>query len=311
MKTIVVDRNGRGDYRSVQEAVNAAPDHSQERTVIHIKNSFYFEKLTVPVSKTNLCFIGESRDGVVIAYDDVAGRLDDNGEKLGTYRTPSTTILANDFYAENLTFANNAGLGTDAGQAVAIQVDGDRAVFRNVRFTGRQDTLFTTGSGRQYYADCLIEGTVDFIFGPATCVFENCEVFSLDRHNGYVTAASTSAEQPYGYVFLNCRLTTNGQDEKVYLGRPWQPHSSVAYIGCWMDKHIRAVGWDNWRDPAKEQTARYAEYANTGPGADTAGRVSWVKQLTAEEAAQYTAQAVLGGADQWKPAEVRVQLPEE
>lgn len=305
MRTIVVDKNGCGDCRTIAEAIAAAPDYASERTLILVRNGHYKQKITVPPSKTNLCMVGESRDGTVIVYDDSVSTIKPDGEKMSMYETPSFTILADDFYAENLTFANSASRLEPRGQALALHVEGDRAVFRNAAILGHQDTLYTPGSGRQFYDSCYIEGTVDFVFGSATAVFKDCELHSLNRHNGYVTAASTGESQPYGYVFLDCRLTGAAPPATVSLGRPWQPYGSAIFVRTWMDRHIRPEGWDNWRDPAREKTSRYAEYGSTGPGAETAARVGWARELSEEEASALTVRSVLAGRDGWNPEEVR------
>ncbi|MGE7828215.1 pectinesterase family protein [Paenibacillus sp. NPDC093718] len=308
MRKYVVDQSGNGDFRTVAEAIAAAPDHAVERTLIVVKNGHYKEKITVPSSKTKLSLLGESRDGAVIVYDDSVSTLKPDGTKMTTFDTPSFTILAEDFYAENITFANSASRLEKRGQALALHVEGDRAVFRNVAMLGHQDTLYTPGNGRQFYDSCYIEGHVDFIFGSATAVFKDCELHSLDRHNGYVTAASTDESQPYGYVFLNCRLTGAAPPATVSLGRPWRPHGSAIFVNTWMGSHIRPEGWDNWRDPAKEKTARYAEYGSVGPGAESAARVDWARYLTEEEASALTVRSVLEGRDGWNPEEVRAAV---
>lgn len=306
MAILRVSRDGTGDFRTVAEAVSAAPDWAGDRTVIRIANGEYNEKVVVPASKTNLSFIGESRDGTIIVYDDSVSKRKPSGDKMTVYDTPSVTVLADDFYAENVTFANSASRSEPRGQAVALHAEGDRAVFRGIAIRGHQDTLYTPGCGRQYYDSCYIEGTVDFIFGSATAVFRNCTLHSIDRHNGYITAASTGEDQPFGYVFLDCRLTSSAPPETVSLGRPWRPYGSVIFVGTWMDRHIRPAGWDNWRDPDKERTARFAEYGSSGPGARPLERVGWAKRLTPEEAVGLTAERILGGSDGWNPEAIRV-----
>lgn len=296
---IVVDWRGGGDFRTVQEAVMAAPEHSDERTVIEIRKGVYEEKIIVPDSRKAISFIGESREGTVLVSSNYANMLGPDGKKLGNENSASTFVYAEDFYAERLTFSNQAGLYK--GQAVALAVSGDRAVFRDVCIRGNQDTLYTPGQGRQYYENCFIEGTVDFIFGSATAVFEGCELHSIRRHNGYVTAASTTEEQLYGYVFLNCRLTGAAPEHSVSLGRPWKPYAKVVFIDSWMDNHIRPEGWDNWRDPERERTATFAEYGSKGPGARLAERAPWAKRLGKPEAGGIKA-AALRGSDGWDPA---------
>jgi pectinesterase len=164
-------------------------------------------------------------------------------------------------------------------------VNADRARFLKCRFLGWQDTLYANG-GRQHYKDCYIEGHVDFIFGNATALFEDCEIHS--KGQGYVTAQSRLADTPAtGYVFRHCRLTGSNTGNGVYLGRPWRPYARVVYIDCWLGEHIRPQGWDNWRNPENEKTAWFAEYHSTGPGANAGSRVGWSKQLTAREAEEF------------------------
>jgi pectinesterase len=204
-------------------------------------------------------------------------------------------VLGDGFRAKNLTFRNTSG---DHGQAMALRMQADRCVIENCRLLGWQDTLLVH-SKRQYFKNCYIEGRVDFIYGGSTAVFENCEIKS--KKGGYVTAASTPQEVPWGYVFLNCKLTSD-DSVPTYLGRPWRPYGSVTYINCEMGAHIRPEGWHNWGKPENEKTARYAEYGCTGPGAGTSARVPWVKIGTLKDAKQITTGSVLAGDDQWNPA---------
>jgi pectinesterase len=207
---------------------------------------------------------------------------------------PSFFVYGNNFYAENVSFENNAGF--NAGQAVAVRIEGDRAAFVNCRMTGFQDVLFLSGSGvKSFFKDCYIEGTTDFIFGASTAVFKNCHIHS--KKNSHVTAASTNSIIPYGFVFFDCRLTADSSVNKVSLGRPWTPTASVTYLNCWMGSHIIPEGWNNWRNPANEATARYAEYNSSGPGGDFSKRVKWARQLNSEEAKKYTLKNILGSWD--------------
>lgn len=298
---LVVAQDGSGDFTSVQAAIDAVPSYAEERTVIYVKNGVYKEKITVPSGKL-ISLIGEDPEKTILTYDDYAQKLGPGGTEIGTSGSYSFQVLANDFYAENITFENAAGWGDGVGQAVALFVQADRAVFYNVRILGHQDTLYANGDGRrQYYKDCYIEGTVDFIFGSATAVFDSCHIHSVDR--GYVTAASTPANAAYGYVFLDSRLTGSGTGN-VYLGRPWRPYANVIFVNTWMDRHIRPEGWHNWNDPSREQTSRYAEYGSTGPGAAADRRVPWAYAGSAEEAGGITVEAVLGGSDGWDPRKV-------
>ncbi|MCB9279545.1 MAG: pectin esterase [Lewinellaceae bacterium] len=290
-----VAQDGTGDFATVQEAINAVPDFRKKTTTIFIRKGTYKEKLVLPASKVMVTLIGESRDETVLTYDDYAAKKNRFGEEIGTTGSTSFFIFGEGFTARNLTFENSAG---PVGQAVAVRVDGDQAAFYNCRFLGFQDTLYPHGAqSRQYYKDCYIEGTVDFIFGWSTAVFEDCEIFC--KKGGYVTAASTEKDGGFGFVFLNCRITGDAPEHSFYLGRPWRPYARTVFIRCFLDKLIKPEGWHNWNKPEAEQTAFYAEFENDGPGAETGKRVGWARQLTAEEAAGYTVEHILRG---WKPA---------
>ncbi|MCZ8518566.1 MULTISPECIES: pectinesterase family protein [Paenibacillus] len=293
---LTVAADGSGMYTRVQDAINAVPDNGAGTTVIQIKDGVYREKLNIPAAKTKIRMIGGSREGTVLIYGDSAKTLDAAGRELGTSGSASFTILANDFSAENLTIANDAG--QFAGQAVALYTKGDRMFFRNVTLTGYQDTFYAN-DGRQVFADSRIEGTVDYIFGSSSLVFENCVIHSFA--GGYVTAASTP-EGKSGYLFLNSRLTAEpGLAGTVALGRPWRPYAKVSYVNTCMDDHIRPTGWDNWGNSANELTASYNEYGSYGPGAKPQDRYRWSKQLTVPEAEALTPEAVIGGSDGWNP----------
>jgi len=322
---LVVAKDGSGDFTNVQDAINSIDDNNKERVFIYIKKGIYKQKLYI--EKPFVTLIGEDPENTVLTFDDGANKLLENGEKMGTFRSYSTFIGGDGFIAENITFENSAGSGKIAGQALAAYVDADRVIFKNCRFLGHQDTLFTgplphetniPGSFkgpreyaerrhvRQYYENCTIVGDVDFIFGSATAVFNKCEIVSLDRQsevNGYITAASTPKEQEYGYVFLNCRLMGDMEPRTVYLGRPWRDYANVAFINCWMDKHIKEEGWHNWNREEREKTARYFEYNSMGPGGITGKRVKWSRILTPEEAKKYTIENVLAENDGWNPLE--------
>lgn len=293
---IVVAKDGSGDFTSVQEAVNSVPDFRKKaRTRILVKKGEYKEKVIIPPTKINLSLIGE--DGAVITYDDYASKLNRFGDEKSTSGSATIYIYPPDFIAENMTFANTAGR---VGQAVACFVDGDRALFRNCRFLGDQDTLYTYGdSSRQYYDNCYIEGTVDFIFGKASAVFNNCHIHS--KSNGYVAAPATPEGKEYGYVFYDCKLTGGEEAEKVYLSRPWRPYAQAVFIRCDLGKHITSVGWDNWGKVSNEQTAKYAEFMSKGPGANPESRVGWSKQLT--DLSGYDMRRLLSGTDGWNPVD--------
>ncbi|MBT1704023.1 pectin esterase [Fulvivirgaceae bacterium PWU20] len=293
----VVAQDGSGDFKTVQEAIHAIPDFRKQATHIFIKNGTYKEKLTLAPSKTNVKFIGEDVTKTILTYDDYASKKNRFGEEKGTTGSTSFYIFGDDFSAENITFENSSG---PVGQAVAVRVDGDRVQFKDCRFLGYQDTLYPHGEkSRQYYKDCYIEGTVDFIFGWSTAVFENCTIFCKDG-SGYVTAASTLEETQHGFVFINCKITGDAPANTYYLGRPWRPYAKTIFINCFLDKHIRPEGWHNWNKPDAEKTAFYAEYNSTGPGAP-GKRVSWSHKLTEKQVKELTPHKILAGTDQWVP----------
>ncbi|QHS63317.1 pectinesterase family protein [Chitinophaga agri] len=291
---IVVAKDGTGDYTTVQAAINAVADNSFDTTLIFIRNGTYKEKLVLPATKCNVHFLGESLQDVILTYDDHASKKDSAGNNIGTSGSSSCFIYGEGFRAENITFENSAG---PVGQAVAVRVTGDRAVFINCRFLGFQDTLYTHGAdSRQYYYKCYIEGTVDFIFGAATVLFDSCTLYG--KKGGYYTAASTPEGKAFGYVFMHCRVVGDAPAGAFYLGRPWRPWAKTAFIGCELSGTVIPAGWNNWGKTDNEHSAYYAEYNNTGEGAAGPGRVGWAHQLTATEAAAYTKSAILSG---WIP----------
>jgi pectinesterase len=291
-KEITVAADGSGDYKTVQAAVDAAPQKTAQPVIINIKPGTYKERVRVP-KNAHITFRGEDPKTTILTWNYSAKSVED-GKEVGTSGSYSTLISAWDFTAENITFENSAG---EVGQAVALRTTGQRNTFRNCRILGSQDTLYVH-EGRSYFKDCYIEGRVDFIFGRGTAVFENCTIHS--RNGGYVTAAATDEPTKYGLVFLNCKLT--GEGEKAYLGRPWRPFGAVAFIQCELGDHIRPEGWHNWGKTDNEATARFVEYKNTGPGADRSKRVGWAKELTDEQAADFTVSNVLAGEDKWDPS---------
>lgn len=294
----VVAQDGSGQYTTVQAAIDAVPDFRKAVTSIYIKKGVYKEKIVIAGSKMNILLKGE--DGAVITYDDYAGKPNIFGENKGTSGSSSIYIFGPGFTAENIVFENSSG---PVGQAVACHVAADRAVFRRCRFLGFQDTLYTYGEQtREYYEDCYIEGTVDFIFGKATAVFNRCELHSKTT-GGYVTAPATPQDSQYGYVFYDCRLTAGQEvkDGSVWLSRPWRPYAKAVFIRCQMGRHIRPQGYHNWGKPDNERTAYYAEYQCSGEGSKTDNRVVWAHQLDDDK--DYDMLKVLAGNDGWNPLE--------
>lgn len=278
----VVAKDGSGDYTSIQAAIDGAKSFPPDRITIFIKNGVYEEKVKVHAWNPKITLIGESKEKTIITQDDHFDKI--GRGRNSTFFTYTLLVQANDFRARNLTVRNTAG---SVGQALALRVEGDRAVFENCRFLGHQDTVYAAGQGsRQYFKDCYIEGTTDFIFGPATAVFENCRIHS--KADSYITAASTPKAEPFGFVFLDCRLTAAPDVEEVYLGRPWRNYAQTVFIRSEMGDHIRPEGWHNWSRSKAEETTFYAEYANTGSGADLSERVEWAHVLMDAEAERYT-----------------------
>lgn len=283
------------DYTTIQAAVDSVPADNTEPTTIRIAAGAYHERVTVPRNKPYITFHGESAERTTIHAAVHAGTLGDDGKPVGTSGSATVYIHADDFAARDISFENRAG---DVGQAVAMKITGDRAHFFRCRFIGWQDTLYANSPGRNYFLQCHIEGRVDFIFGQSTAVFDRCTIHS--KNGGCVTAPSTPADKPFGFVFLNCELTGEGKGQAL-LGRPWRPHGAAAFIGCTMGGHIAPRGWDDWGDPANRQTARFIEADNLGPGADTAHREPWSRNLPTTEIDNLSARRILSGEDNWDP----------
>lgn len=292
--TLVVSRDGTGEFRTIDEAIEVCRAFMDYTKVIYVKKGVYKEKLIIPSWLINITICGEDRDNTIITWDDHAnikmpvGGLDSEaavkGKPMGTFRTYTLKVQGSYITLKDITIENNAA---KLGQAVALHTEGDHILVQNCRLLGNQDTVYTgVGGTRVAFYDCYIEGTTDFIFGPSIAWFQNCEIHS--KANSYITAASTPAGQKYGYVFYKCRLTADKDVDKVYLGRPWRPFAATIFMDCELGKHIRPEGWHNWNNAKNEETARYAEYGNKGEGASTKNRVKWSKQLSKKEAAKVT-----------------------
>lgn len=303
---IIVSQDGNGNYKTIQEAVNSVRDLGEKEIRIFVKSGIYQEKLVIPSWKTNISIIGENREKTIITFNDYSGKINLNKDasgnaKISTYTSYSVLVQGNDCRLENLTIINGSGR---VGQAVALHVEGDRFVAQNCSFLGNQDTLYAaTERSRQYYVNCYIEGTTDFIFGQATAIFQQCEIKSLS--DSYVTAAATSKNQKFGFVFFDCKLVADQSVKKVYLGRPWRTFARTVFIRCNLGKHILPEGWNPWKGdkmfPDKEKTTFYAEYKSTGEGASPATRLSWSKQLSDREVRNYAVKNILSGTDHWNP----------
>ncbi len=289
--TLVVARDGTGEFRNIDDAIEVCRAFMEYHKVIFVKKGTYKEKLIIPQWLTNIEICGEDRDQTIITWDDHA-----NINKMGTFRTYTLKIQGSRITLKNITIENNAAR---LGQAVALHTEGDMLTFLNCRFFGHQDTIYTGNArSRQYFKDCYIEGTTDFIFGPATAWFEHCDIFC--KANSYITAASTPQDIPYGYVFNNCHITAAENVSKVYLGRPWRDYGYTLFMNCDLPRQIRPEGWHHWQKE-REKTARYLEYNNRGEGANTSQRVGWSRQLTKKEAEKITLNEVFSVNDTWNP----------
>ena len=310
--TIVVARDGTGQFRNVTEAIEVCRAFMEYHKVIYVKKGIYKEKVIIPQWLTNIEICGEDRDQTIITYDDHANIVMDarfwpaeiseqlmamgNRAILGTFRSFTVRVDANDITFKNITIENNAAR---LGQAVAVHTQGDRLVFVNCRFLGNQDTVYTgMPHTRILFDHCYIEGTTDFIFGPSTAWFEDCDIYC--KINSYITAASTPQDVAYGYIFNNCRITTAPEVTKMYLGRPWRDYGYTLFMNCELPLQILPEGWHHWQIE-HEKTARYLEYNNRGEGASTEKRVSWSRQLTKKEAQQITLENVFRINDTWNP----------
>ena len=290
-----VAKDGSGDFSTIQSAIDACKCFPDAPITIFVKNGVYNEKVVVPSMNNLITIKGESTESTIITYNDFFDKI--NRGRNSTFYTYTLLVEANDFCLENITVENSAG---PVGQAVALHVTGDRCIFRNCRILGNQDTVYLAGeTSRQYFTNCYIEGTTDFIFGGSTAVFENCII--NNKSDSYITAASTNKGKAFGFVFINCKLTANENVKKAYLGRPWRDFARVVYVRCEMGKHIVPEGWANWSGTNRDKTAFYAEFGNTGPGSDTRNRILWAKKLKPSETRKYTTSNILKGFDGWKP----------
>ncbi len=293
--TLVVARDGTGQFRTVDEAIEVCRAFMYYHKVIYVKKGTYKEKLIIPAWLQNIEICGEDRDQTVITYDDHANiRTAERPNGMGTFRTYTLKVEGNDITLKNITIENNSAR---LGQAVALHTVGDRLTFINCRFLGHQDTIYTGTAGtRLYFKDCYIEGTTDFIFGPSTAWFEHCTIYC--KADSYITAASTPEEIMYGYIFNNCTVSCAPNVTKLYLGRPWRDYGYTLFMHCSLPAQIRPEGWHHWEEQRK-QTARYLEFENTGEGASPATRVAWSRQLTKKEAKDITVENVFRRADSW------------
>lgn len=300
--TIIVAKDGSGDFTTVQNAINSIRDLGPAEALIKIKSGIYNEKVIIPSSKHLITIEGENKENTIITNDDFSGKQNPlTKEKLNTFNSYTFLVAGDNIKISNLTIKNSS---CNQGQAVALHVEGDRFMMKNSKILGCQDTLYAaTDHSRQYYENCYIEGTTDFIFGQAIAVFKNCEIKSLA--NSYITAAATSKDNQYGFVFIDCHLTAKEGISKVYLGRPWRPFAKTVFINTTMESHILPEGWNPWKGdkmfPDKEKTAYYAEFKSLGIGANPGKRAEWSHQLSRKELKNYSLEKIFKKSDNWIP----------
>lgn len=293
-KMLTVAQDGSGDFTTVQAAINVVPKKNKKPFTILVKNGIYKEKILVDSLQRFITLVGEDKLKTILTWDDHTGKLDPNGDTINTRTSWSFKIKADHFTARNITFRNEAGFS--AGQAVAVESNGDKAIFSNCHFIGFQDVLFLNSpKSHQYFENCYIEGTTDFIFGSATAWFQHCNIYS--KKNSHITAAATPQENEFGFVFKWCELDGDTSLHNVSLGRPWRPFAQVAYLYCYIGQHIKPEGWSVWNNNNNHLTTRFHEFGNYGPSANRSKRLEWTKELNKTEVEKYTIQNVLKGWD--------------
>jgi len=293
----IVAKDGSGNFTTIQSAIEACKSFPYQRIRIFVKNGKYHEKVFIPSWNTQISLIGESKDSTIISYDDYFKKI--NKGPNSTFYTATLLVQGNDFHAENLTIENLAG---PVGQALALAVEADRCSFENCKFLGNQDTLYLAGeNARQYFSNCYIEGTTDFIFGEATALFEKCSIHC--KADSYITAASTPEGVAYGFVFKNCEVEADSGVHNVYLGRPWRKYAKTVFINCKMDNFINPKGWSNWNKTDNYKTVFYAERNSSGEGANKSQRVLWSHQLTEAQAEKYNVKNIFSGLKNWDPVQ--------
>ncbi|GFY97257.1 pectin methylesterase 2 [Actinidia rufa] len=296
---VVVAADGSGNYKTVSAAVAAAPEKSSERYVIKIKAGVYRENVEVPKKKTNLMFVGDGRNNTIIT----ASRNVVDGST--TFHSATVAVVGERFLATDITFQNTAG--PSKHQAVALRVGADLSAFYRCDMLAYQDTLYVH-SNRQFYIGCLIAGTVDFIFGNAAAVLQDCDIHARRPNSGQknmVTAQGrTDKNQNTGIVIQKCRIDATSDLKPVkssfptYLGRPWKEYSRTVFMQSTIGDVIVPAGWHEWSGSFALSTLEYREYQNSGPGAGTSKRVTWDghKVITsATEAQQYTTGRFIAG----------------
>ncbi|KAK9208638.1 hypothetical protein WN944_000997 [Citrus x changshan-huyou] len=296
--TLTVAKNrAAGDFTKIQDAIDSLPFINLVRVVIKVHAGVYKEKVNIPPFKSFITIEGAGADKTIVQWGDTAQTRGPRGQPIGTWASATFAVNAPYFIAKNITFKNTTPVpapGAVGKQAVAFRISADTATFWGCKFLGAQDTLYDH-VGRHYYKDCYIEGSVDFIFGNALSLFEGCHVHAIAQYTGALTAQGRSSLlEDTGFSFVNCKVTGSGA---LYLGRAWGPFSRVVFAYTDMDNIIIPKGWYNWGDPNREMTVFYGQYKCKGPGASFAGRVSWARELTDEEAKPFISLSFIDGSE--------------
>ncbi|MGA7159345.1 MAG: pectinesterase family protein [Acidobacteriaceae bacterium] len=317
--TLYVAADGTGDFSSIQRAIDTAPSTG---AVVLVGPGTYHEVLTIDKPNITLRSANTDASRTVVVMNKSAGTSG------GTLHSATVNVTGDNFLAENITFQNDFNAThpqlPQGSQALALSITGDRAILRNVRLLGNQDTLYAASNkcpltkagqptpdcktSRQYFTHCFIAGNVDFIFGNARAVFDHCEIHSTPHSEGFLTAQSkNSPTEDSAYVFDHCTLTADPGVTNVYLGRPWRPYATVIYLNTEMGAHINPAGWREWHpnETHSLDTAYFAEFNSTGPGADPTQREPKSHQLTAQQAAPYQPATFLSGHDNWNPTQAQ------
>nr|GMD12124.1 pectinesterase-like [Ipomoea batatas] len=301
---LIVAQDGSGDYRRINDALSAAPDVSDTRFVIYIKAGAYYEYVDVGKKKTMIMFVGDGMGETLIK----GNRNVRDGWP--TFRSATVVVAGSGFIAKGITFENYAG--PEKHQAVAVRSDSDYSVFYDCSFVGYQDTLYIH-SRRQFFRECDVYGTVDFIFGNAAVVFQNCNLYArrpMYGQKNVITAQSRMDPfQTTGISILHCKVAAAADLIPVesafgsFLGRPWRKYSRTVYMLSKIGSFIDPAGWMEWDGNFALKTLFYGEYKNRGPGADTSERVTWPGYnviKSASVARQFTADNLIDGGD-WLP----------
>ncbi|GLJ16709.1 hypothetical protein SUGI_0287040 [Cryptomeria japonica] len=305
LANVTVAQDGTGHFKTITEAVNNAPSYSRERYIIFVRQGIYNENVVVSKKKINVMLIGEGRTKTIVA----SHRNVKDG--CTTFRSATFAATGRGFIARDMTFANSAG--PSKYQAVALRVGADYSAIYRCNIFGYQDTLYVH-SLRQFYRECNIYGTVDFIFGNAAVVLQNCNIIvRRPMRNQKNTITAQGRQDPYqntGICIQNCRvvagrdLTPVKNSFPTYLGRPWKMHSRTVFMKTFLDDLIHPAGWLEWSEDFALESLHYREYMNTGPGANVNNRVKWggysvIK--TAEEANNFTVDNLISGS-KWLPS---------